>query len=62
MLGRLSGEKAAFILFGGGTFEKLEFLLLLEVPLNDYVIVCCMNLFSTLPEASLLFIGEVMWL
>ena len=62
MLGRLSGENAALILFGGGTFEKFEFLLLLAVLLNYWVIVCCMNLFSTLPEASLLFIGEVIWL
>ena len=34
MFGRLSGEKAALMLFGCGTFEKLDALLLLEMPLD----------------------------
>ena len=58
MFGRLSGEKAALMLFGGGTLEKLEALLLLEMPLDGWATVCCINRFSTLPEFNLLFIGE----
>ena len=61
MFGRLSGEKAALMLFGCGTFEKLDALLLLEMPLDAWATVCCINLFSTLPEPNLLFIGEVIW-